>query len=71
MKEEDKHDEHVSMLNEAGKMIKEWNDFIMIVGVVNNHGTLRMEKFEETKCWMSNVKHVGMKTHINTSDISY
>ena len=61
MKEEDKNKECVSMLNEAHKMINEQKELNTIVGVINNDGTLRMIKFEETKCWMSNIRHVGMK----------
>ena len=47
MKEEDKNKEYVDMMNEACKMIKEWKKLNMIVGVSNNDGTLRMEKFEK------------------------
>ena len=61
MKEEDNHDEHVSMLNEEYKMIKEWKELKMIVGLLKNDGTLRMEKFEETNDWMSKIRHTGTK----------
>ena len=43
------------------QMIKEWEDLNMIVGVVNNDGTLRLEKFEETNDWMSKIRHAGIK----------
>ena len=46
MKEEEKNEEHVNMLNEACKMIKEWKELNIIVGVTNNDDTLRTQMFE-------------------------